>query len=458
MAGNADLLIRIKSILESQGIDAANRELDQLVDKEKLHNVAATKAVASTGKMSDQLKAGAESAESLKSGLSGNTAGLARLTSEMSGFARVVGVASLSVGAFMGGWAQGKKIQTWLWKLATTVNNLGPPIIRTREEFERLDKVKLKQLKKEVAGITTGMTEATGALDRVFQREEALRSAEAEREVAEIEADMPAGPEREKQIARVRGKASQASANQRILIEQEKIAAAEEAAAGFLTRTVALENDVAKAKSALLNAQEAAEYHWSEARMNKIKETRNQLASAESILAAEIPKMHKTYEAINQSIIDGLYKIETVKAGKTTAGLQTQSQTRAADQTIAAAKQRAEAEARMKALEKQKETAQRAGEARIKDAEAAAQSAKDSAGSARGTAQAYSPTSGARGGSLARMKEHDIELDRQALQADARAKNAAELIRQLNDENRILMQGFADQVKQLREQQKNLQI
>ena len=202
MSADSELIIKIKTILESQGIEAAKKELDGLIDATNEHEVAAAGSAQGVSASRVEMDKATKAAFALRMAAAGSTEGLrglARTAFELGNtFGTVMAKATLFFAAFSAGWKIGDVIR----------RNLIDPLMEIRTnnfmgqmktDFDNLNKVKLDALKSEVESIKNSLSNGLAKLDEFASRSEVLRAAVSDRLSAEAAA-MPEGSERDRAV------------------------------------------------------------------------------------------------------------------------------------------------------------------------------------------------------------------------------------------------------------------
>ena len=349
-----ELIVRIKTVFGSTSSSAVADPIKQLtVDTEKLGQQTA-KADTAGRQQAQTMKQQAQEIQRLQGGLRGGTTAFMGMTGAVGKLMAALGIVTAVYGTFRAAWSQGLKAQAFLWdKLVTSVKDMGPPIAKTKEEFAKLNEVKLAGLNKEVDGITTKLAATLSLLDKVDARNAKLRAAQAAVEDALIEARLPAGEERDKALAQAKTKreinelmaeresmqerikestaAGQALQAQRV----ERLRPIEEAQKRYEATRGRAEQRVARFKadeaqrgaettgmSAALDEMNpeyrrrspAPERSMSGAIFRPLKEARNQLAQAKKDFQPAIDELDKKRAELQQQTLDAIADMEALEA------------------------------------------------------------------------------------------------------------------------------------------------
>ena len=202
MSADSELLIKIKTILESQGIDDAKKELDNLIIVTKNHDSAASDSAEGISKSRIEMEKASKAAFALRMAASGSTEGLrglARTAFEFGNtFGAIAAKATIVFAAFSAGWKIGDVIRRNLIDplMEIRTNNF---LAQMKTDFDELNRIKLDNLKKEVEGIKTSLSNGLTKLDEFASRSELLRAAISERLAVEAAAT-PEGFERDRAV------------------------------------------------------------------------------------------------------------------------------------------------------------------------------------------------------------------------------------------------------------------
>lgn len=138
--------------------------------------------------------------------MKGDMAGIAEVANGLRGVWSALGAGVAVMGAGIAGWKIGLQAQAYLWdKIVGSVKDLGGPLATTREEFEKIAKVKLDALRQQVEDITQSLGDALSLISKAEARAEKRRGAAMEEEIALV----PEGPGKDLAIAGIRKKYGQ---------------------------------------------------------------------------------------------------------------------------------------------------------------------------------------------------------------------------------------------------------
>jgi hypothetical protein len=268
----SDVLIKIRTILEKQGADAAGKEIDNLIGKQAAAANATRNASTELAK-NQRVLAGLSAAAQASQG---SFTGLANVAYTLGGrFAALGTQITLVFGAFSAGWAIGKKLQ----------ENLIQPLINASQAADQAtdaatklslaeDKLASEANIKRVEALieaTNAYTQAqeasTTALENQADVTKQLLNLQLDMEEAKIKATTPEGPARDKALADLSSRRAQIAPTIDRSLEEERIAKAEEAIA-FRNKTLtsATETDRAGAKAKIDQLKSQLKYmeDWNE--------------------------------------------------------------------------------------------------------------------------------------------------------------------------------------------------
>jgi hypothetical protein len=222
----SELLIRIKTILESQGIDAAKKEMDDIISRQGENAAAqkmarelieengrATKELGeTTGATAEELQKASRAAWAMRMAAQGSTEGLRGLSNAAAASGAMLGgfIARITMvgAAFMAGWKVGDFIR----------RQLIDPLIEARDGTERfrlqaaaaaaqykaLSAVSLAALIKDLKDTQLTTEKVIGSIERVYQQQRQYEAAKGNKEIARIMEVMPAGPDRDLAIEKAK--------------------------------------------------------------------------------------------------------------------------------------------------------------------------------------------------------------------------------------------------------------
>ena len=259
----SDVLIKIRTILEKQGAEAAAKELDTLIAKQG----ASTNSVRSNAAEMEKNRRALAGLSAAAQVSQGSFTGLANVAYTLGGrFAALGTQITMVLGSFSAGWAIGKKIQ----------ENLIQPLLDASQAADQaadsVDALRLAQDKiaseaniKRVEALidatdayAKAQDASTAALNKQADVTKQLLNLQLDMEEAKIKAATPAGPERDRALQDISTRRAQIAPTIDRSLEEERIAKAEEAIA-FRNKTLAIASETdragAKAKIDQLNAQ-----------------------------------------------------------------------------------------------------------------------------------------------------------------------------------------------------------
>lgn len=305
MSTESELLIKIRTALEAGGLDAAKNKLNELTGvTAKGAAVTAASTAESAKNTAEMIKAG-KTLNVVKAASEGNIGAVIKLTAETNALTGSLAKAIPVVGSFWAGWEAGKKIGDWLWtRIVDGVKNVGEKAIKTKEELKKLDEVKLSALKAEIESIVNRLERTLKALNDIEDMTKAELAAEAEKNIAAIEADpSKTDPQKQREIAEIRAKvakeefdATDEASNRR---EGSLREAKEET--DLRIKTAKAEIAAAEEKERIAASRSAALPSSNEA-MQALKEARNASVSARETFGAALPGLEQKSAELQNSI------------------------------------------------------------------------------------------------------------------------------------------------------------
>jgi hypothetical protein len=131
--------------------------------------------------------------------LKGDMTGIVQIGQSIRGLFAGIGPLIAVIGSGLAGWKLGAIVREWL-ELKTTTFDTAEAVTKTKEEFEKVNKVKLDALAKEIATIKQGLKDTLGDLDKVYAMRRQEANAAIERDLAKTRAE-PQSPDRDRRIA-----------------------------------------------------------------------------------------------------------------------------------------------------------------------------------------------------------------------------------------------------------------
>jgi len=317
--------IDVKVNADTAQAAVAEQAIDSIrtaADKHTAATTAGSKAVNGLGsslggltQKTDKASAGISLAAAAATG---NINGIA---AAVAGLSKAFGPLTLIVATFFSAWQVGLKAQAWLWKkFVGDVKGIEPVLFKTREEFDKLNKVKLDTLQDEIATIRKDAEAVMSTIDRAVSRATALRNAQAAAEKARIMAEEPEGPERDLKIAALEKRTEEAN-----LADQEKAARTklEELAkseAAIRERLAAAEQADREMQQRAAKAKERYEASPSGTRAKAARSARNQAESSAASLADLRGNLTPQLTNITESRADAQNELAIVAAQRATTG------------------------------------------------------------------------------------------------------------------------------------------
>jgi hypothetical protein len=224
MSSTKKVDIDVKVNADTAQAAVAEQAIDSIrtaADKHSASTDAGTKAVdglgSSLGILTQQTDKASAGISLAAASATGNINGIA---AAVAGLSKAAGPIMLIITAAFAAFQGGVKLSNWLWKkFAGDIKEVEPIVIKTREEFDKLNKVKLETLQEEIATIRKDAEAVMSTIDRAVSRATALRNAQAAAEKARILAEEPEGPERDLKLAALEKRTEEAN-----LADQEKAA------------------------------------------------------------------------------------------------------------------------------------------------------------------------------------------------------------------------------------------
>lgn len=302
-----DVLLKIKSKFDRNGADQASASVDKLESSTKRLDSTTRKHTKSAEQQAREVRDASGSLGDLRAAADGAGENIINLTSDMGGFALAVGKATAAAGAFWAGWQKGLQIQQKLWdKFVGSVDGIGPPIARTKEQFEELNKVKLDALKEEIDSLKSGLDETIGRIDEASKRASMSRDAETALAVANIKASMPAGDERDRRIAEVEAGARREDIEAEIQRQRKVLAARKDLLGDIPSRREAAQAEITKAREDVEAVRQriiARKGSGDVAMGVMAAEANNRLRAAEATFSATIQSLDREMKSLAEEIV-----------------------------------------------------------------------------------------------------------------------------------------------------------
>jgi len=192
----SELLITIKTLLDSKGLDAAKTELDKVIAATRNSEQAQNSASSSTDKSAQEMQKATRAAFALSAAARGSAQGFQGLTTAAmslgNNLGTLVGKITMVGAAFAGGFTIGKtaaeKFRDVLDTLKEKAILAALPIRKTKEELDKLNETNLDSIKRRFEELTQSISDASTELDSMQGRLNRERKSEYERKKAEISA------------------------------------------------------------------------------------------------------------------------------------------------------------------------------------------------------------------------------------------------------------------------------
>jgi len=266
----SDVLIKIRTILEKQGADAAGKEIDNLIGKQAAAANATRNASTELAK-NQRVLAGLSAAAQASQG---SFTGLANIAYTLGGRLAAVGTQiTMILGALSAGWAVGKKIQENLVQplidtalAADQAGTAADQMALALEKTANEDNVKRIQALVDVtAKFAKSQEDSTAALTDQADITKQLLNLQLDLEETRIKQNVSEGPGREKALADIaKRRADIQPTLESSLGEERKIKAAEKLA--FITKTL----DAAKGVESVQSVEAAKTITELKARRDKM--------------------------------------------------------------------------------------------------------------------------------------------------------------------------------------------
>ena len=448
----SEILIAVKTALESGGLDAASAKITELKTKTEEATAASGAQALAVDKLAQKTQAAGQVAQGLMSAAKGSIGGV---TQALGGLSRMLGTVGAQAGlvfaSFGVGWKIGSMIREKFVEPLLPVPEIARSIRdQVREavaELQKLSQQKLDALKAEMDGVRNAASEAADQISRAHRMARAESEAIVERDVAQVEASMPAGPERDRRVAAIRQKAAEEEAR----AEAGRVAELQRVS----DQTIESARDQLKALQESVRDAEAIQEMWEKQARDKKSELATRYAleaqarttAAETTLAEASPDLQRTIarEQARQQELASQQRVAQTRLE--TAGARTTVALSGADASEQAERDR-QARADLTEKERALREAERAAKAGRPDLDAAAlreQSDVDSARSRVGQLD----RSGRIGGGL-EMRRAREALAREEAEAAAAIQAAADAVAA----NNAAVKALAAEVAQLKSQTK----
>jgi len=233
-----DLLISIQTDLQAGNIDSATKKIEKVTTASKKAGTATSGAAVNT----NELRASMAGADQAASGLSGGLNGMASAGAGVSASFAKAGLimAAFGVGIKLGN-AIRKQFIDPLIVATDTGTKLGETMRKARHEIEELNKTRLGSLRKAVADISTEITGVLAALDSASQLRQSKEAAFGGAKLAELEANLPDGPDKQRTLAEERFSQGKAGADAKERELNEKLLALNQQRSSLRARSRDLE-------------------------------------------------------------------------------------------------------------------------------------------------------------------------------------------------------------------------
>jgi hypothetical protein len=230
----SELLITIKTLLDSKGLDAAKTELDKVIAATRNSEQAQNSASSSTDKAAQEMQKATRAAFALRMAANGSAQGFQGLTTAAMNLGNnlgiLVGKITLVGAAFTAGWKIGTMITDLvapLMKVKERTDAVGQAALDTAINLGKLNDVKFTKIIQELKEFYDLTVAANESLDLATRRSQALNAAKESAAIAKVMLD-PDTPSRAVKIAEIRRKEAVNKEDQQIQVAGSSVAEAKE--------------------------------------------------------------------------------------------------------------------------------------------------------------------------------------------------------------------------------------
>ena len=328
MSDNAasELLIKIKTVLESQGVDAATKEIDALINKTSASTGELARNTKEHEANSTAMSHAAHAAFILRGVAEGQARELRGLTGLVAQLGGAVGAAAAQIGllvtAFGAGFTIGKTIREWA---VAPFKESEEQVKKVADAVAKLDAISLKILSKNAKEVADQFERATQQGERLARLEAAKSDVQLGRELNENQLDFESGAISEPERTR-RDRESNRNAEERKLeIEQgsllRKTSDAEkerDKAKEQLAHSDVLGNSVAREEARL---QEMAQRAGLDPNQDPEKAAREELSPTNKALRLSGMRINpanpnEDYDQANERLMNVIDQVKTLAAAK----------------------------------------------------------------------------------------------------------------------------------------------
>jgi len=422
MSSDSEILIQIRTALESGGIDAAKAKIGELTQETEKNSTAGVGNAAQNAKAVQTLNA-------LRGAANGNISSLAKLSGETNALGGALMKASIATGAFMAGWQAGLKIGDWMWPKIMKLDEFDKTTLSIRDRakeavkgLEELNKVRMEELLKNLDDVNGRLADIFDKTEGKQKRETRLTQEQQRAEMATFEAGWAGkdkGPEYERQKAALEQR--QAEAMSQLQMQQ----------------LVERENDIVKAREELNKTMASVKADEQKALdAAKKAEAKAKGGSDEDIIAAQTTAEAAKQATARRQEMEGktsgdfkkldrqMFDIETDRQALGIAKGATSAQYRGAMAGADRSASDAQAQAEKESLRRKLEAEDAAREKEIEAARSGLDPLQQAAQSAASMADSYKGSAGLKGrpsrSAIAAADARDQELERVKLEAAAR--------------------------------------
>jgi len=422
MSSDSEILIQIRTALESGGIDAAKAKIGELTQETEKSTTAGVGNAAQNAKAVQTLNA-------LRGAANGNISSLAKLSGETNALGGALMKASIATGAFMAGWQAGLKIGDWMWPKIMKLDEFDKTTLSIRDRakeavkgLEELNKVRMEELLKNLDDVNGRLSDIFDKTEGKQKRETRLTQEQQRAEMATFEAGW-AGKDKGPQYEREKAALEQRQAEAMSQLQMQQL--------------VERENDIVKAREelnkSLFNAKAEEQKALDAAKKAEAKAIGG---SDKDIVAAQVAAEAAKNATSNRTELESrtagdfkkydrqMFDIETERQALGIAGGATSANYRGAVAGADRSAADAQAQAEKEALRRKLEAEDAAREKEIETARAGRDPLEEAAGAARSMADAYKGSAGLKGrrsrSQVAAADAKDQELEQIAMQSEAR--------------------------------------
>jgi hypothetical protein len=321
---DAEVLIRIKKILETEGADKAQAEIRKLVEAETDAAKGANQQAGETNKLQSQLGNLQRTTQGVSQAMRGGEGAMQGASNAARGLSEMVGgklaqafvMAGAAAAAARAGFAIGTALDQWLG-LSDKISNaivpaqkFGDSIKKTREEMRKLSETRMDALAAELKALASSFDKLNSELDRSAARQAKIREADQEKRKTEIEA-MPEGTWQEKaakqkEMAKFEAASSREDLSGALGLAEAKRSGAIKQQESIGDRKWALESAVGDGELGMASARQSGD-------VGAMRKARAEFARAQAEYNKFLEEMPKLLEEARNVQLDAEAEIEATK-------------------------------------------------------------------------------------------------------------------------------------------------